>query len=432
MRNMFSNETCRVDATSRERLTTYLLAGLLTLCGVRGSEAATYYVSPLGNDANSCASAQNSAQTNQKRTIAGGVACAFPGDTVQIHGGTYTGANNTIDSQRFTVRSGTPSSRITIEGYPGERVTISPSNGQSGISLQNGSPAYLTFKNFTIDMVNNVGAGAANGIYASGARSIWCDGIEVKNGDAFGVHHGTTPDFRFINGSVHDVGAAGSASTEGHGLYVKSSDGLYENNEVYNNQGYGFHVYNNAGTHADPSRNILRNNRIYGNGVHGSPAYAIVITWGDGNLVINNLIYRNRGGIVVYTGASNTGIYNNTIYGNNDEGVVLQYYSAGTTVRNNIIHANGAGIVDHGGTAAPLSDHNLMTNPSFVNASTGDFRLQAGSAALNAGVAIASVTDDFARTPRPQQGAYDIGAFEFVGSSTGPAAPGAAMAIRVH
>src|SRR3954466_2358864 len=89
------------------------------------ANAATYYVSQSGNDANSCATAQSTSATNQKASIAAGVACARAGDTVLIHGGTYTGSDATIDSQSHTVNSGTSfANAITISGYPGEAVVI--------------------------------------------------------------------------------------------------------------------------------------------------------------------------------------------------------------------------------------------------------------------------------------------------------------------
>ena len=42
----------------------------------------------------------------------------------------------------------------------------------------------------------------------------------------------------------------------------------------------------------------------------------------------------------------------------------------------------------------------------------GDFRLQSGSPAINAGETLASVTVDHVGTSRPQGGAHDIGAYE--------------------
>jgi hypothetical protein len=63
--------------------------------------------------------------------------------------------------------------------------------------------------------------------------------------------------------------------------------------------------------------------------------------------------------------------------------------------------------------------NNLTTAPRFRNAATGDFRLQKGSPAIDAGVDLRSqgVTTDFEGHPRPQGNAFDIGADEFMRSA---------------
>ncbi len=59
--------------------------------------------------------------------------------------------------------------------------------------------------------------------------------------------------------------------------------------------------------------------------------------------------------------------------------------------------------------------HDLWdVNPQFVNPGAGDFHLQANSPAIDAGLALASVTDDFDGFPRPRGPGYDIGAHEYL------------------
>ena len=59
---------------------------------------------------------------------------------------------------------------------------------------------------------------------------------------------------------------------------------------------------------------------------------------------------------------------------------------------------------------------NIDADPKFVNAATGDFRLQLGSPSINtgdpAGVPPAPETD-IVGTARPQDGAVDMGAYEY-------------------
>lgn len=408
------------------------MVALAMLCAST-AEALTYYVSQSGSDTNSCAAASSPTQSSQKATIAAGVACLAAGDTLLIHGGTYTGSNNVIDSQAFRVPSGTSwSNPVTIAGIPGETVTLRPPHNVSGIRLTTGSPSYVIVQDLIIDMSNS-GAGAdAAGISLYRAHHNRFQRVEVSKARTFGVLYSTeTPFNEMINCRIHDNGFAGATGTNGHGLYITGSDNLFEDNEVYDNYGYGFHIYNNAGPRTDPSRNIVRRNKIYRNGRNNQAAYGLVVAWGSDNVAYNNLIYANWGGVEIYTASSNAQIFNNTIYNNSPgEGIALQSYAGAPVVRNNIIYGNRVDIVDYGGGATPVLDHNLTVVPGFTNAGASDFTLQAGSAARNAGVSIGRVTDDFARTPRPQDGVYDIGAFEFA-SSGSPAAPAAPQGIRL-
>jgi hypothetical protein len=101
------------------------------------------------------------------------------------------------------------------------------------------------------------------------------------------------------------------------------------------------------------------------------------------------------------------------------------------TMKNNIIWAPGT--ISTGGAlfneahniywsndGSPFSDMRLsstskVVNPKFVSPGTGNFKLQSGSPAINAGVSdsvSAGFKADFAQEPVPQLGAVDIGAFE--------------------
>lgn len=57
-------------------------------------------------------------------------------------------------------------------------------------------------------------------------------------------------------------------------------------------------------------------------------------------------------------------------------------------------------------------------NPMFVNLTSGDFHLQPSSPAVDAGISLAIVTNDFDGTLRPQGARYDIGAYELLVSRT--------------
>jgi hypothetical protein len=60
--------------------------------------------------------------------------------------------------------------------------------------------------------------------------------------------------------------------------------------------------------------------------------------------------------------------------------------------------------------------NNLVSNsydPKFTNLLAFDFRLDAGSPAIDRGATVADVRVDFAGVARPRGSAFDIGAFEY-------------------
>jgi hypothetical protein len=405
--------------------------------------AATYYVSTTGSDSNSCATAQSAGAP--KGTIAAAVACLTAGDTLLIRGGTYTGSNNVVDSERFPVPSGTSwQTAITIAAYPGERVIIRPPDGLEGIRLTTGAPHYLIFSDLELDGINGTRLeenGAPNLIYlSSGAHHNRFVRLNVHSSSASGFalssNNGEANDNEILDCVIHDNGRLNQTNS-GYGIYLKTSNNLIEGNDIYGNNGYGVHHNAAAGK---GNNNIIRNNRIHHNQIHGivgnsggSSSYAIVLVNGDRNLIVNNLIYANQAGILIYNNTTNALIYNNTITSNREIAIHLQYYGGPPVIKNNIIFNNGSAIVDYGGTGTPVTVSNLTSDPSFFNLANEDFRLTASSAARDRGVDLPEVVRDYAGVSR-QTGAYDIGAYEYVtpqGSAAPQAPPAAPQNVRL-
>ena len=64
-------------------------------------------------------------------------------------------------------------------------------------------------------------------------------------------------------------------------------------------------------------------------------------------------------------------------------------------------------------TQSPYNEaHSISANPSCVSASTGNYRLNAGSPAIDKGTTISKVANDMDYAARPKGLAYDIGAYE--------------------
>ncbi len=414
---------------------------------------AVYYVATTGSNGNS------GAIGSPWLTIAYAVAQLSAGDTLFIRGGTYTGSSNVIDSAVNTVPSGTSGSRITIGGYPGETVTITPPDGQQAIRLTVGAPAYLTVQDLTLDGINGTDIpanGAPDLIFLStGAHHNIFQRLDVQrssaNGFGFSSQNGEANYNQILNCLIHDNGRLDFGNT-GYGIYLKTSVNVIAGNEIFGNNGYGIQ-HNPAATFGND--NIIRANRIHDNAVHGTigvggeTSYGIVISGGERNIVHSNLIYRNQGGILLYGGggvqSKDTKVYNNTITGNlghgggGESGIDCQYYDSANPplITNNIIWDNAnADLLDYGqdadtGTAdgTAIADtnicvvfagitptNNLTDDPLFTDAAGADYTLDTTSSpsspAIDAGLTLSEVTIDFAGNARPAGAAYDLGAYE--------------------
>src|SRR6476469_4321133 len=357
------------------------------------------------------------------QTISFAVARLRAGDTLYVRGGTYTGPANRIDSQDYMVASGTDlqTGAVTIAGYPGESATIVPPNNMACVRYATRTVAYVIVQDLHCDMSNSTVSGGSteSGVNVSyGAHHNRFLRLEVKhnsgNGIGFGTNGGSSDFNEVIDCEIHHNGLT-SAVNSGYGLYIDTSDNLFEGNRIHHNVVYGVHIYNFK---SSAHRNIVRNNWVWGNGTGGGTNYGILYSQGSNGLVYNNVVYGNRGGIQVYTNSDAIGVFNNTVVSNSPmPGIALQYYTGAPRVQNNIVYRNADGIRDFDGNAASQIDHNIMTDPSFQDFANGDFSLTSGSIARDTGVAVTNVTMDIARTPRPQGGLFDIGAYELGAAS---------------
>jgi parallel beta-helix repeat protein len=415
----------------------------------------TYYVATNGDDHNSCATAQSISSPRQ--TIMAGVLCLTAGDRLEIRAGTYTGYYDTVDTTKYNVPSGTSEdSRITIAAYDPdgsgpalpETVTWQPPDANFAVRLTQGR-AYLTFQDLIFDGINGSAstqsAFAGGGVHIENSNHIRFLRVEAKNwvNDGFGAsdNNGVARYLEFINCIAHNNGrfVGNGYSNPGYGLYINTGPAIIEGCHVYNNHGFGIALNGYAENTNDNA--IIRNNRIHDNTVNPIPGGVGGVTGGGmslmrgGNIqVYNNLVYNNgvggvagsaSNGILVYSYTSGAKIYNNTVFGNTGIGISSQYYNSGPLVKNNIVFQNLAGnIYDDGGSQ--ISSNNLTSDPLFVNAAAGDFRLTSSSAAIDAGTDVGIYTD-IDGSARPAGGAIDIGAYEAGGSA--PAATPAPTAI---
>jgi parallel beta-helix repeat protein len=425
------------------------LVVLLTVCGIcsaRASSAAIYYVSPNGNDGRSCS--QAASPFTPRLTLNRAVVCLKAGDTLYVRAGVYD------EALLVNVPSGTSwSNKVAVAAYPGETVTMRPSEAPfvlefagSANSGRSGSQQYIEFDGINLDGTN-----------------VLYDVVKIEAGPGYNAHHiriknATLTAVRQYPGHINAqvvlitglidsaigfnefqrlVLTGGGPVDTGNDFssmfYIQTPDNLIENCIIDHGIGGGVQIYNGNSPGSVPDRTIVRNNIIRNFttsiGTHG---YGIIAARGSNHQIYNNLIYNisnvagTSGGIYLYN-ATNPQVYNNTVYGNALYGIVVETYTDGAQVRNNISYRNGvADYVNYG--SGTSESNNLFADPDFVNASAGNFTLQSDSPAIDRGVSLGSVPSDQLGVSRPQGHAYDIGAFEFVGTSSSTPSPPAAQA----
>ena len=134
---------------------------------------------------------------------------------------------------------------------------------------------------------------------------------------------------------------------------------------------------------------------------------------------MNNIIYNNLKAVRYEDGIENLHIYNNTFGLNNGQ----FFESAGGAgvdfqVLNNLLAASSKP------QEANDSSNLAVANSNFVDAVSNDYHLVNTSQAIDSGTAIAEVTTDKDGVLRPQNSAYDVGAYEFQGTPANLGKPG--------
>ena len=326
------------------------------------------------------------------------------GDTVHVAPGQYNAAVTTNTS-------GTASARIQFISETPWGANITSAADRAWFNTGD----YVTIQGFTfsgnsrvaIESWGNYCRFIGNHIYGNQRGSYGSMGgaaIASGNWGSSGITTGN----QIIGNVINNCGVPGVMSnTQGHGIYVRDTGPIVQNNICDNNSGIGIQTWH-AATNCTISSNLVFQNLRCGIllGAGNAPAGT---TWINNNSVVSNNIAINNGyyGIQEYGANGSNNVYlNNCIYGNSVAATSLQ--------------------------GGKIAQNTVSSNADFVNYQadgTGNYQLASGSPCINAGTSQGAAPTDYDGVPRPQGTGLDIGPYEWVPlGSRGTPSPGRSAA----
>ncbi|WP_096085900.1 carbohydrate-binding protein [Agaribacterium haliotis] len=421
---------------------------LLTVLVSPVTWAANFYVATNGNDNNSGTLSQ------PWKTIQKAANTAKAGDHVFIKAGNYYGTVNVANS-------GHANAWISFDAMPGDEQKVILNNAAfriirksyirvSGIKI-NKSPTegfYVEGPSSNITLSNNHTYDTkASGIGIWGVR--WKQdpknyenirNVKILNNKVEKANNGGYNEcITLANGIVgfeisgNEVFNGGDPTYGGEGIDIKLGikNGVIKNNYVHDLTRRGIYL-DAAGILPEFPKPYIDNVEVFNNYVWNNEGQGIALmTEGVGDIknvkVYNNVLSGNsEDGIMFYKHPQGSGsiynveVSNNTIYNNPRYGILLHFPGSHSNIfRNNLMYKNGTDSYFKSG--AYSASHNLSgRDPLFVNASSRNFQLRAGSPAINAGSAQNAPSVDVQGNVRVQ---HDIGAYEHVDTSTGSQSP---------
>ncbi len=373
------------------------------------------------------------------------VMAAANGDTARCRTGTL--AENFDGSHMFPAGTSLANVTTITRDLSSHVPTLRPTSAVIAFVNSGSAQQYIDYVGLSFSLSSpasngTVGAAiqAAGGTAATAAhhlRIISCSGSGLNADSGY---------ITFGKGHHNQVLSSLFASTTGvglgagvHAMYFQGADNLADGNETTAVSGYGVHAYaagGGPGSDTAADRCNIRNNNFHNDTT--SAGRGILCEGGTSLLVYNNVLWGCRLAFTVLrvNGANTVGvrIFGNTVSANPGGGINLAGGSVGTVLRDNISTANTN--FDFDGTGGSGTDFGSPESnswrlgsftPAFVSPATGDFRIQSTSTARDAGVDTSALYNSgtyplttpvdksgFIRTS--QGSAFDLGAFEFVGT----------------
>lgn len=411
--------------------------------------AADFYVDPTGTDNPVCSQFLPCRQIRQPLTF------AMAGDTIFVADGQYLGFDvdsiTATQANPFNIRAQGLNAQIlsttdrtdnrdnilvrnsewvSIEGLnssnaPRSGLRVDTSNNvtiSNGTFSDNGT--WGVFTNHSNDLVieNNVLSGSVsqhglyisnsgdrhqvtgNIIFGNNANGIHLNGDLSAGGNGSTIGDGIITNVVVEKNIIYDNGTGGGAGINFDGV----QNAVIKNNLLYDNHASGIALFQSDGA-AGPSDILVANNTI---DMASDGRWALRVTDSEGTVSNVNNIFYNRHPV---RGAISLAEETSPQLNNDVTNLISDY--------NIFDNVSPVGSPDDGNTRYDLPDWQLTfgkdpnsfsADPDFlfVDLDNRDYRLRDSSLAIDRGVDVPGVTEDLLSTARPQQLAYDIGAYE--------------------
>jgi parallel beta-helix repeat protein len=305
-----------------------------------------FYVAPDGNDA------ADGSVGGPWLTFQHALGQLRAGDTLYLRGGRY---NQGILEAYFAQGGTSWSNAVTIAAAPGEHAVIEAIGGDNAIRFQDGSVAYVEFRNLVID--GSTAAEQSTIVYLGGtSHHIRFRDVEIADAMGNCVLAGGRS-HEFLNLNVHGCGRwAGYSSPSG--LYLYTNDSVVDGGQYWNIKAFGVRFFDST-PGVFGNNNVVRNARFFNNGYGFGIDGTSDTTSGGGGIVLgdvnnvaeNNEIYNSASGILVFgfnKPAHHARVSGNRVHSNAGIGIEIQSGATDSEVRNNQVFGNGVNLLDLG------------------------------------------------------------------------------------
>lgn len=249
------------------------------------------------------------------------------------------------------------------------------------------------------------GYGGGISIYASSKARVYNNQIfsNAASRGGGGIVMSESSNSTISGNNIYSNYVADAGYYEGGCIYIANATANIFNNVIRNctaNLGGGVAILDNAQVTLT-NNTIVKNNATYASAPAAGGGIFVRDSNGITATIKNNIIALNQDRQIFEEREEAT--YTNNFISNDGDGIYFSYDAGGLS---DIGSFNGNGSIN-----SPTG--NLDGTPGFVDEANHDYNLTAGATARDTATATGAPSEDLRKAIRPENGSYDIGAYEY-------------------